>query len=376
MKSLIFADIHIHPHKKQVERLQDCLETLEWIFKNAVERNVQNVICVGDLFVDRQKIDILTYQRTFEIFQKYSRSPFEVYLLVGNHDMWYSDNWDITSLKPLSAIENVHVIEKPCTLPLGVRDVRGGQCVLPRVLVSFLPYTDNPLDVLAQLDNNEDFKLLFAHLAVNGAVLNTRAKTRSEEMVEHDGEMVKINCDVFQNWNQVFLGHYHAAQQITPRIEYVGSPLQLSYGEAFDEKHIIVYDHLSHEKEYIINDFSPKHFIHTISEAQDIATLMETSEISKEPRGGFFKILTESLTNPENVDLQKKLLPYYKEVKVEPFKKRKTEEELEVVEIARSILNDEEKMAEKYIDHKGTNGLDKAILLKVFNEIRKRTSNV
>jgi len=367
METLIFADIHIHPHKKQVERLQDCLETLEWVFKTAVEHNVSNIVCVGDLFVDRQKIDILTYQHTFEIFQKYVKlNPFNIYLLVGNHDMWYSDNWDVTSLKPLSGLDHVHVIDKPCTLNLlhcqAVSQIGRG---VPEYPVSFLPYTDNPLDALATIGNDNDFKLLFAHLAIDGATLNTRAKTRSEEMVEHDGEMVKINCDVFQNWNQVFLGHYHAAQQITPKIEYVGSPLQLSYGEAFDEKHVIIYNHETHEKKYVVNEFSPKHFIYTATEAQDI-----------DPEGGFLKILTESLTDPENIDLQNKLSPHFKEVKVEAFKKRKTEQEEETIEVARSILNDEEKMAEKYIDWKGTNDLDKAILLKVFNEIRKRTTNV
>lgn len=354
MKIIICADLHIHPHKKQEERLYDCLKTLRWIFQSAVKYDAKAIVCVGDLFVDRQKIDILTYQRTFEVFQEYADHPFAVYLLVGNHDMWYSDNWDVTSLKPLSAIQNVTVIDKPCTTNfIGASSPTA----------SFLPYTDDPLSALAEINNNEKFKLLFAHVAVDGAILNTRAKTRAEEMVEHDGEMIKINCDVFQNWNQVFLGHYHAAQQITPKIEYVGSPLQLSYGEAFDDKHIILYDLETHEKTYLKNEFSPKHFIYTTDEAQTI-----------EPEGGFLKIITENFNNTENIDLQKKLSPHFKEVKVEIARKRKTEEEQIIVESAKSILNDEEKMAEKYIDQVGTKGLDKALLLKVFNDIRKRTN--
>ena len=44
-------------------------------------------------------------------------------------------------------------------------------------------------------------------------------------------------------------------------VEYIGSPLQLSFGEAFQEKHLIIFDQDKKECEYILNDFSPKHLI-------------------------------------------------------------------------------------------------------------------
>src|SRR6185369_1573878 len=108
---LIFSDIHIHPHKKSINRLHDCLKVLEWVFTTAQERQINKVIFVGDLYQDRQKIDVMTYHLTFNILQKYCQD-IHFWLLLGNHDLWYHDKWDISSVHPLSAIENITVIDK------------------------------------------------------------------------------------------------------------------------------------------------------------------------------------------------------------------------------------------------------------------------
>ena len=70
-KLLIFSDVHIHPHKRSVDRLQDCLNALEWVFKTAEEQSIDHILFLGDLFHNRQRIEILTYHRAFDIFKKY-----------------------------------------------------------------------------------------------------------------------------------------------------------------------------------------------------------------------------------------------------------------------------------------------------------------
>src|SRR5581483_11695101 len=50
-------------------------------------------------------------------------------------------------------------------------------------------------------------------------------------------------------------------QKLSPEVEYIGSPLELTFGEAHQQKHIIVYDLATGDREYIVNDFSPKHLI-------------------------------------------------------------------------------------------------------------------
>jgi len=61
-KVLLFTDLHIYPHTKSSERLQDCLDVLKWVFETRKEQNINNILFLGDLFHDREKIDIFTYQ--------------------------------------------------------------------------------------------------------------------------------------------------------------------------------------------------------------------------------------------------------------------------------------------------------------------------
>lgn len=246
---LLCSDIHIHTHKNSLRRLQHCLDTLEWIFQTAVERDIDDVVFLGDLFQDRMKIQVLPYQRTYEIIEKYcGRNPkLNFHVLVGNHDMWYSNKTDISSVYPLGSIAGVHIINS-CES----RNIGG-------INIDFLPYTLNPLESLKSFAlGNSD--ILCGHISLDGAQLNTFYKTQADVSVEYDGDMVKVDADKFSPWKKVFLGHYHGEQRIK-HVEYVGSPLQLNFAEAFQQKHIVILNTETFEQEYVINDFSPKHLI-------------------------------------------------------------------------------------------------------------------
>jgi DNA repair exonuclease SbcCD nuclease subunit len=350
-KILIFTDIHIHPHKKNQKRLEDCLKVLEWVFDTANEHEVENVVFIGDLFHHRQKMEVLTYQRTFEIFQRYQH---KIWLLIGNHDMWCNETWDVSSVIPLNAIPKVTVINKPCTLEIAGRPI------------SFLPYTKNPVKELEKIKNDSDFKILFGHIALNGALLNVRAQTYSEVPVEDDSDMTLVNASLFKGWDQVFLGHYHAAQKIGDNIEYVGSPLQLSYGEAFQGKHILIYDLKNKTKQYVDNTFSPKHYIFPADDPR----LLQIKDKA------FIRIQVEDLLSPENVDLQHKLFENENtfEVKFEPIRKNGKEEKHKIEDV-KSLLLKQDELAEKYIETMDTKDLDTEKLLGIFKHICKKRSN-
>jgi DNA repair exonuclease SbcCD nuclease subunit len=101
-KVLLFTDLHIHNHKQSLQRLQDCLDVLRWAFQTARDREIKDVLFLGDLFHDRQKIQVMAYHNTFQVFEEYR--DLNIYLLLGNHDLWFHDKWDISSVMPLSAL--------------------------------------------------------------------------------------------------------------------------------------------------------------------------------------------------------------------------------------------------------------------------------
>lgn len=366
MKWLVCADIHVHQHKKSSERLQDCLNALDWIFRTAVEKAVDHIIVVGDLFYDRFKIDVPTYQKTFEIFKKYTdKHDFGVWLLIGNHDMFMHKEWDISSMVPLSGIPSVTVINKPCILEIG------------ETPAAFLPYTTDPISDLAKIEEklgswSPPPEVLFGHVALDNAVLNPLYNTKSEVHLENDGDMVKVDSEIFKKWKQVFLGHYHAAQTIGGNVEYVGSPLQLSFGEAFQPKHVIIYHPTTDIKEYVDNDFSPKHFI------------IKRDEIDQhDVAGNFVKLIVESIDETGLANVRKEFLEELGaktfDVKSPDNGKSVVDDEV-TIENARAILDNEFAIFERFVnkleEKDSLGGLKKDLLFKlcqkVIDEARKR----
>ena len=265
--------------------------------------------------------------------------------------MWYHDKWDISSIVPFSVLPNVTVVNKACTLEINGKEI------------DFLPYIRNPIEHLEnfrkEIKNRKGLKILVGHLAVHGAELNQLYHSLADVQIEHDGDMVKVGPELFTSWDQVFLGHYHGAQQIE-NIEYVGSPLELNFGEAFQEKHIIIYDLNTGNKEYIVNDFSPKHLI--ISE----------NDISKHDiENNFVRVNVENRKSIDCLELRKDIQakkPGTLEIIQKPKKEQK-----QVVQDAKSILNKEDEMLEVYVKEVDTGDLEKSYLIDIGKFICKES---
>jgi len=335
---LLFSDIHIHPHKNSQKRLQHCLDALKWVFDVAVERHIEDVIFLGDLFQDREKIQVLPYQRTFEIIQEYTKK-LNLYLLIGNHDMWFADKTDISSIYPLGALENVTVISKPTPLKISGCDF------------DFLPFTLNPLDDIKMF--REPNRVLCGHLALDGAALNLVYNTRADVSVEHEADMVKVDANLFSGWKKVFLGHYHGAQKIGEGIEYVGSPLQLNFSEAMQKKHIVIFDAETLETEYVDNTFSPRHLVIKRSQLDDY-DLSNT----------YLKVEPEDIAEDDLVELKQTLLESHDILTLE-FLPAKKEQESQQIEDAKSIMtNDRLELLKRYVNAVETE-LEKEKLIEI-----------
>jgi DNA repair exonuclease SbcCD nuclease subunit len=343
---LLFSDIHLYQHKKSIDRLYDCLKVLEWVFDTAIENKIKNVLFLGDLFHDRQKIDIFTYQKVYEILEKYLHvdASFRLYLLLGNHDLWHNTKWDVSSVIPLRNIQGIEVIAQPTTLNIGGTDI------------SFLPYTHDPISDLNQIVNNSKRRILCGHIALDGAFLNNSGSI-SEASIEHDGEMIKVTPDVFKDWDDVFLGHYHLAQRVSHNVEYIGSPLELNFGEANQNKHVIIYNTDTGERKYIKNTFSP---IHLIVKEKDI----DKYNLA----GNFVRVLVEDIASSGVTEL----VVRFAEEKVgslEIKQVEKKEKEIAKIEDAKAILLDVDQMLDKYISQANLNDLNKDKLLEVGKRI-------
>lgn len=356
-KALVTADLHVHAHKDRVDRLSNCLDVLDWIFQTAAQQGVEYIFFLGDLFHERSKIDVLNYLRTFECFMRHlidDAKGIEVYLLVGNHDMYHKQRWDVNSVKPLTAIPNVHIVDEPCTLEIGGRKI------------DWLPHVENPIEDLKKLSKGKKGGLLLSHLALSDAQTNTLFGTRADVIVEYDNDMVKVDSKLFDSWDLTLLGHYHGTQRLCDgKVEYVGSPLQLNFGEAFQDKHLLILDLETLERGYVINDFSPKHFIVNEQDIED-----ENYDLD----GHFVRCIINDMGAKDILDLKKKVRQEHNVLSFDFKSKDKKPEENEaeetVIEDAKGILLKEEEMLERWIEEckraeKIPEGLDLDHLLEV-----------
>jgi DNA repair exonuclease SbcCD nuclease subunit len=348
-KLLLFSDLHLHPHKRSNQRLEDCLTALRWVFDTAIEKGINYVLFGGDLFHDRQKIEIYTYQKAFEIFAEYSKkNKFHVYLLLGNHDLWFNDKTNISSVMPLSVLPNITVIGKPSRI-----DIDGHNW-------DFIPYTHNPIESLEQLKNlHSTMKYALGHLALDGAVLH--GNQHSDVTIEHDGDMVNISASLFDHYKYTFLGHYHAEQRVNKKVEYIGSPLQLSFGEAFQTKHIILFDQEKCEKEYIENNFSPKHLV--VNYADKDKYQLE---------GNYVQIKVDNIGATDLINVKKEIMENKTLASLEIKQQKKLIDE-HIIQDAKAILYKGNEMLAKYADQVGHDGLDLKKLLAIGEKICIKT---
>ena len=356
-KILLFSDIHIHNNKNSYERLDDCIKAFKWVFKVAEENGIKSIIFGGDLLHERQKIDSCVYQSIYEVLKE--NENFDLYLLLGNHDIWFNDKTDVSGVYPFASIKGIKVIGKPQTIKI------------EDSLWDFLPFTHDPIESLKTLKlKDSDKKFLVGHISIDGAILNSGGRI-SDIIVEHDGEMVTVSESLFENYKYSFFGHYHKAQKLSKNVEYIGSPLELGFGESGEEKHLIIFDTNTMKKNYVINNFSPKHiYVH-----QD-----EIQETSKDViDNNFICILSEDLSsnsNKENVNFIKENFSP-QSIQFKKYSSEKTEKnDKKKIEEIKFVLNDEQKMIEKYIEKCNFKKLNEDVLKEIGKAILEKASSI
>lgn len=337
---LLFSDLHINSHKQQHQRLLDCLKVLEWVFNTARKNKIKDVVFLGDLFQDRQKLQTFAYHSTYQIISKYP--DLNIYLLLGNHDLWFFEKTDVSSIYPLGGLAHVEVIGKPCTKNIAGLDI------------DFLPFTHNPIE---SIENNFKKKspVLCAHIAVDGATLNFHHRTKSEVSIEFENDMVAVGLNIFDGWKRVFLGHYHGAQKLNDVVEYIGSTLQLNFNEAFQEKHVCILDTDDFTTEYVENTFSPKHIITTPDQVNEYQL-----------ENNFIRIDVEELQSTNILNLKNNLST--KGAATLEFRECKQVGQMQETDKIKFNLAEGDTL-ERYVETVGCEGLDKKFLLELGKDI-------
>ncbi|KAK7539707.1 uncharacterized protein J3D65DRAFT_619525 [Phyllosticta citribraziliensis] len=272
LKWLLLADIHFKHHD-----LDRIAQTAAWITSIAAQHRVHRVVVCGDLLTSRsnQPTHVLSScYRFLESIIHDAKVP-HVHVLLGNHDLAYRrDHSNATT-----ALDALRLAAPAVQLHWDVSShVWDGRRVL------MLPFREDQstlTDAVAGLDLRDAADTVaFAHLALHRAITQRHIVQPGSDTTSHRTRSVAYHGltgpGYFASLARTFTGHFHChqtilqasltepasgrAQHVTQEacmrgsVTYVGSPLQLTWADLWDEQRgVILLDPETLDQELIVN---------------------------------------------------------------------------------------------------------------------------
>ena len=203
---------------------------------------VKTIFILGDLFHSRTSVEISIFHEVFNLFLN-DLAEFDIAILTGNHDLYYADTTEVTSLDMISSLSNVSIIDE-----FTMHDVD-----LDTKLAFFPWITDSDKfkQDIKTLKKNPA-KYIFGHFDIIGCSMNSKVKS----MVGFKPTIFKGTCE------QLFTGHYHTPSDKKSGgvgIKYLGSPYQTDRTDLDLARGYYILDIDDDTVEFVENTKSMKH---------------------------------------------------------------------------------------------------------------------
>ena len=323
-KILLTADLHIHPHRNDNRRIDDGIECLKWIYETARNTGLETVVIAGDVLHHRFSLPAMALSKAFSVAKSAYDDGINTIFMLGNHDMVYEDNWSLHSLSGLHKWATV--IDRPTKMKIHGHDV------------DFLPYTPTPSKYINEAPFKTPARTLISHLAIANAILNSKYNILSVEDDSKDKE--HIEAEKLHKWEKVWLGHYHYGQKVSDQVEYIGSPMQLTFGEAGQTKYVVIYDLETLDAKYVENKISPR--FHIVENPDEVDSLNINNAYVQ---------MKSSEAIEAKFDLRKKLSKLgAREIEFIPTKVDITSQTTTALDNISKLFNDKDKLIEGYVD--------------------------
>jgi len=231
MKRILVTDTHLGRKNGADEFHNITLKLFEEICEYADCNGIKELIHLADFFDSRRAISVKTIPVAYEIIKLLNKTFDETYLLVGNHDIYYKNRMNPTSLQMFQNIEGINIVSEPMTL--------GNNITLQPWLLD---------DYKHQFVPHEGTYLL-GHFEMSGIVIN-RVGTESK-----GGTPIST----FKGYEKVFSGHYHT-KSTTGNITYLGSPYHMTFNDD-GSRGFYEFDDETGDLEFIEFNGAPKFYI-------------------------------------------------------------------------------------------------------------------
>ena len=242
-KFVLISDIHLGVHSDSIEWINNIKLYFKNFFIPTIKKMGNNdvaVIIAGDVFDNRQKLDISVMCAAQEIFNEIlSVNPnICIFAITGNHDLYRKNKTDESTITSLKCIchDRFYIIDDVLKCELN-----NGQQIL------FVPWQDTR-EIETEIVKKTDADIIIMHTDINGGTYDN-----GREIVNG----VNINVT---NAKKIYSGHIHTRQESARRI-YLGSPYHTNRSDIGNEKglYVLSLDDNKINESFIVNDYSPKY---------------------------------------------------------------------------------------------------------------------
>lgn len=336
-KAMMFTDIHFGLRGNSIQHNELCLEFIDWMIEQCKEQGITKCVFLGDYFHNRAVINVSTLNYGLQGLQKLNEYFDDVWFLVGNHDMYYRQKRDVTSVKFAENFPNIHLISE-------ITEIE--DCL-------FLPFLVG--EEWKELEQRSA-KYVFGHLELPGYKLNSLV-----EMPDHGKESEAT----FSQCEYVFSGHFHKRQykELTggAQIHYIGNTFPHNFNDAWDDARGCVALEWGKDPIYMNWDDCPKFRTANMSDVLEDPNFYLGKRVTAKVH------LDVELTAEEISFIRETYKQYYEmtDFKTTGAKASAaalgTDDDIQVESVDQVVIDQ--------INALDTNSLDKALLIELYNNV-------
>ena len=243
---IFISDVHFG--KGNIEKLHIMKDYFDNFFIPFVKQQKKShnpcIVIAGDYFDNRQNIDINVLNVAIDVM-KCIANECQVYVVIGNHDIYKKCETDITSLKPFDDVDGVMLIYDKYELML--KDDK------KLLLVSWVGDFKKENKIIAE--NKDNYDILVFHTELSGMTYDNNRTIING-----------INLDIVED-DKIVSGHIHKRQESKKGI-YLGSPYHLDRSDIGNRKGIYTFtvDNGKLIRSFYENTYSPEYVLKCFSE--------------------------------------------------------------------------------------------------------------
>ena len=203
-RAACFTDIHFGNKNNSKQHNRDCADFIDWFIEQS--EDCETCIFLGDWHHHRSSVNVSTLNHSVENVGKLSRAFKQVYMIMGNHDLYYREKRDLNSLPYAGLFDNVTLVED----------------MLVQDDIALVPWLVG--DEWKNLQKTK-CRYMFGHFELPFFKMNAMV-----EMPDHGS----LNAEHLQGPEYVFSGHFHK-RQAKGNVHYLGSPFGHNYADTWDD---------------------------------------------------------------------------------------------------------------------------------------------